>query len=70
MADLGAATLGGLGQGSGLDLEGTGDIVGEAGVEAVRSGGKVSVRLDPRPGRAVDGIPTAGITAPDLEAAL
>jgi myo-inositol 2-dehydrogenase/D-chiro-inositol 1-dehydrogenase len=42
----------------------------EAGVEAVRSGGKVRVQLEPRPGAAADAVPTAGITAPDLEAAL
>jgi myo-inositol 2-dehydrogenase/D-chiro-inositol 1-dehydrogenase len=42
----------------------------EAGVEAVRSGGKVSVRMESKPASGVDGIPTAGITAPDLEAAL
>jgi myo-inositol 2-dehydrogenase/D-chiro-inositol 1-dehydrogenase len=41
----------------------------EAGVEAVRSGDKVSVELGARPGPAT-GIESAGITAPDLEAAL
>ncbi len=38
----------------------------EAGVEAVRSGGKVAVELKPRPIPVV----TGGITAPDMEAAL
>jgi myo-inositol 2-dehydrogenase / D-chiro-inositol 1-dehydrogenase len=41
----------------------------EAGVEAVRSGAKVAVQLQPRPSAAV-AVPTAGIQAPDLEAAL
>ena len=44
----------------------------EAGVEAVRTGAKVDVRMEPRPGAAppqpVDE-PEPGITAPDLEAA-
>lgn len=39
----------------------------EAGVQAVRSGQKTSVQMSPRP---VGGAPTAGITAPDMEAAL
>ncbi len=43
----------------------------EAGVEAVRTGQKVRVEMGPRPGTtAAAGVPTAGITAPDLEAAL
>jgi myo-inositol 2-dehydrogenase / D-chiro-inositol 1-dehydrogenase len=37
----------------------------EAGVEAVRTGAKVGVRLERRPGTE----PSPGITAPDLEAA-
>ena len=54
----------------------------EAGVEAVRSGGKVSVAMSPRPGARTGAAPdpgtstqpgiaesSAGITAPDLEAA-
>jgi myo-inositol 2-dehydrogenase/D-chiro-inositol 1-dehydrogenase len=43
----------------------------EAGVEAVRTGGKVTVSMDPRPGAQVPdaingGEPKPGITAPDL----
>jgi myo-inositol 2-dehydrogenase/D-chiro-inositol 1-dehydrogenase len=41
----------------------------EAGVEAVRTGEKVSVDMGARPGTVV-GFPTAGVTAPDMEAAL
>ena len=42
----------------------------EAGVEAVRSGAKVPVVMGTRPAPGtVSGVPTAGITAPDLEAA-
>ncbi len=42
----------------------------EAGVQAVRSGEKVPVAMGPKPGAgAVSGVPTAGITAPDMEAA-
>jgi myo-inositol 2-dehydrogenase/D-chiro-inositol 1-dehydrogenase len=41
----------------------------EAGVEALRTGQKTTVQLGARPGADV-GFPTAGVTAPDLEAAL
>ena len=41
----------------------------EAGVEALRTGAKVAVQLEARPG-AGTAVPTAGIQAPDLEAAL